>query len=89
VLTFTIFGGGGGGATGIMVMGCAISVYEYCSAVFICSGKTRGMTSTNPTMTICTMALIPTRLARDSPSGNIAKRAGIGFVPIFFFQAAS
>ena len=30
-----------------------------------------------------------TRFIRDSPSGSIARRAGIGFVPIFFFQAGS
>src|SRR5258708_32455198 len=30
---------------------------------------------------------MPTRFMRESPSGNKASRAGIGLVPIFFFQA--
>ncbi len=30
---------------------------------------------------------MPTRFMRDSPSGSNARRAGIGLVPIFFFQA--
>src|SRR6266853_6090559 len=87
VSVFTIFGGLGGGATGISVIGCAISMYEYLSAVEICCGKTSGIMKIKPTNAICRIALTPTRFMRDSPSGNSARRAGIGLVPIFFFQA--
>src|SRR5882724_670182 len=86
-VVFTIFGGLGAGATGISVIGCAISVYEYFRAVEICCGKTSGTTKMKPTNAICKIALTPTRFMRDSPSGNIARRAGIGLVPMFFFQA--
>src|SRR5258705_851319 len=86
-VVLTIFGGLGGGATGISVIGIAISVVKKLSCVLICCGKTSGMMKIKPTNTICTMALTPTRFMRDSPSGNNARRAGIGLVPIFFFQA--
>src|SRR5258705_8835798 len=86
-VVFTIFGGLGAGATGSSVIVCAISVYEYFRAVEICCGKTSGTIKIKPTNAIWRTALIPTRCARDSPSGNSARRAGIGFVPIFFFQA--
>src|ERR1700747_750895 len=47
------------------------------------------MSSTKATNESWTTALIPTLFARDSPSGSIARRAGMGLVPILFFQAGS
>src|SRR6202158_1699171 len=79
-VVLTIFGGLGGGGT-------AISVVKKLSCVLICCGKTSGMMKIKPTNAICRIALTPTRFMRDSPSGNSARRAGIGLVPIFFFQA--
>src|SRR5882724_9104649 len=87
VFTRSIFGGGGGGATGIYVLGIKTSVFKKLSCVLICCGKTSGMMKIKPTNAICRTALTPTRFMRDSPSGNSARRAGIGLVPIFFFQA--
>src|SRR5258708_38189627 len=73
-VVFTIFGGLGGGATGISVIGIAISVVTKLSCVLICCGKTSGMMKIQPTHTLCTMALTPTRVMRDPPSGNGARR---------------
>src|SRR6266404_305544 len=85
--TRTFGGGGGAAASGTSVSGISKGTTEYfnCS---IRSGKKMGMTTKKVRIEICSTALRPMRFQRFLPSGNNAKRAGTGLVPIVVFQAS-